>query len=107
MEFLIRTNNGECFDLHVNDFEKVFHPKSFTSRRIEGNGEYCLEVEGCQVTINYEMPGLQVVIDGDISREKASQIVEEIRQNVTAFTGQSGEILDFNVELKGKVIRFE
>jgi hypothetical protein len=107
MEFLIRRIDGELFDLHVNDFEKVFHPSSFTSKRVEGNGEYCLEVEGCQVIINYEMPSLQIVFDGDISRELAKQIVTEICQNVTSFTGQSGEVLDFLCELKGKVIKFE
>jgi hypothetical protein len=106
MEFLIYRTDGQWFDLDPSDFEKVFHPNSFTSRRTEGNGEYCLEVEGCQVVISYEMPGLQVVFDGDISREIAKQIVTEICQNVTSFTGQSGEVLDFTGEFKGKIIRF-
>lgn len=105
MEFLIRRTDGEWFDLHSNRFEEVLRPNSFSSRKVQGNAGYCIEVDNCIIEMNYEMPGLQIIFNGDISHDSARKIVEEICQNITSAIGQSGEILDFTGELKGKVIR--
>lgn len=107
MEFLICRTDGDWFDLPLEQWPRVLHPTSFDYQRTTGFGEYCIEIDKCIVEINYEMPGIQVLFHGEIEWERANQITGEILENISSFTGQSGEVIDLNNELAGKVIRFE
>lgn len=92
-DYLIRRTDGEWFDLHADRNVEAFRPSSFSSERIEGDGEYRIRTEGVEIVFSYEDPGIQVTIEGDLSQLVANQIVDEIRQNIERVTGQKGQVI--------------
>lgn len=93
MEYLIRRTDGEWFDLDVDQYDSALRPSSIPSRRVEGWGDYRIEIGGVEVSFSYEDPGIQVCFKGDMSESVADTVVAEVLANITAATGQEGRIV--------------
>jgi hypothetical protein len=90
IEFLIRRTDGEWFD----NAWSACNPKSFAYEVIPGWGNHRIRVLGVEVSISDEIVGYQVHFDGDVNEAAARQIVEEMRENLEAATGQRGEVVE-------------
>ena len=93
MEYLIRRNDGEWFDLHPNHYGSALRPSSMPSQRVEGWGDYRIEVGGVEISFSYEDPGIQVVFEGKVSEAVADLIIAEVLANITIVTGQESHII--------------
>jgi len=89
-EFLIRRTDGEWFDAGWT----ACNPKSFPYEVIPGWGNHRIRVLGVEVSISDEEPGYQVSFDGEIDEAVARQIVDEMRENLEAATGQKGRVVE-------------
>jgi hypothetical protein len=90
LEFLIRRTDGEWFD----NAWSACNPKSVPYEVIPGWGNHRIRVLGVEVSISDEDPGYQVSFDGDIDAATARKIVEEMRENLEAATGQKGRVVE-------------
>ena len=103
MEYMIRTCDGDWFNLHRDSYAEVLKPKSFPSRPTSGWGHHRIKTEGVAISFSYEDPGIQVIFEGDLPEALALQIVEEIRERIETATNQKGYV----ISLAGnKPIRF-
>lgn len=93
IEHLIRTCDGDWFNLHRKDFEVVLKPRSFASRPVSGWGDHRIVCENVEISFSYEDPGFQVAFEGDIEEDLAKQIVEEIRESIETATHQKGYVV--------------
>lgn len=93
-QYLIRRNDDDWFDLHVDDFPRAFRVTVVGTEPITGPAEYCLRTPGgATIDITYEDPGLHVCISHDLDEAIADAIVEELLANVMTTTGQPGRIV--------------
>jgi hypothetical protein len=92
-EYLIRRADGEWFDLPASMSGEALRPISFASERVEGWGDWRIRTEGVDISFSYEDPGIQVCIEGELSKKLADQIADEIRQNIELVTGQKGRVI--------------
>ena len=93
MEYLIRSADGEWFDLHVDRYAAALRPSSMPSRSVEGWGDHRIEVCGVEISFSYEDPGIQVTFEGELPEEVAHDLVTEILANITEVTGQRGRVI--------------
>lgn len=94
MEFLIKTVDGQWFNLKPGDFAKACHPNSVAYEVSDGWGDHCIAVAGTEISFSYEDPGVQVSFDDDTMGEvQAMQIVTEIAGNLTEATGQASRVV--------------
>ncbi|MBD2248648.1 hypothetical protein [Nostoc sp. FACHB-888] len=94
MDFLIKQTDDDWFNLPSKLFPEALHPNSVPSRSISGWGDYRIEVMECEIAFSFESPGIQVIFgNNNIPEALAQQLVEEICQNITTVTGQSGEVI--------------
>ena len=103
MEYMIRTCDGDWFNLHRDSFTEVLKPKSFASQLAAGWGDHRIKTEGVEVSFSYEDPGIQVTFESDLPEALAMQIVEEIRESIEIATNQKGYVISLTGD---KPIRF-
>ena len=95
IQFLIRRDDAEWFDLSSACYTEVLRPRIIPSRPVEGWGSHRIEVDGAEVSFSDEDPGFQVVFEtGNIDAKRARQIVDEISQNIEAQTGQKTRVVE-------------
>ena len=95
MEFLIKRTDGEWFSLHKNHFQEVLKPKHPRTESCQGNGDHCIQLPNGQIAFAFEDPGLHIIFEKyEGTREEAVRIVTEILENLTAFSGEKGEIVE-------------
>ena len=95
MEFLIKRTDGEWFSLHKDHFKGVLRPKTTRSEACEGEGDHRIKIPSGYVSFSFEDPGLHVVFeDYTGSREEANQIVQEVLQNIEAFSKERGTVIE-------------
>src|SRR5438552_18306101 len=95
LEYIIARTDGDYFDLHFEQLADALHPITFPSKKVEGWGEWRIEVEGCEVSFSGEPPGYQVSFEcDDIEPDTARKIVNEILLNVESLTGQKAEVIE-------------
>ena len=95
MEFLIRRTDGEWFSLHKDHFQEVLKPKRPPTAPCPGNGDHCIELPNGQVAFAFEDHGLHIIFERyEGTREEAIRIVKEILENLTAFSGEKGKIVE-------------
>ena len=98
-EFLIRRTDGPWFDLLPHEYAEVLRPRSVSWHPSPRPGGYTIRVEASEVTFAYEEPGIRVVFEGgDLPEEMARKIVSEVCANITALTGQAGEVVALGPE---------
>lgn len=93
MEFLIRPNEVEWFDLSQPSFAEAFAPQSVPAKQIDGGGDYRVAIGDVDVFFYYEDPGIHVCFEGEIEEALADRVIEEILANITRITGQQGRIV--------------
>ncbi len=93
LEYLIRPNEDDWFNLHKDDFEKALRPTSYAFSVIDGWGDHRIEINDVQIAFSYEDPGIQVIFDGDVEQEIADQIISEIKNNLEKTTNQTGRVI--------------
>jgi hypothetical protein len=103
IEYMIRTCDGEWFNLHRNSYAEVLKPKSFASQPASGWGDHRIKAEGVEISFSYEDPGIQVIFEGDLPEALAMQIVDEIRESIEKVTNQKGYVISLAGD---KPIRF-
>jgi hypothetical protein len=100
-EYLIRTADGDEFDIPQAKWAEALRPQSYPSEVIEGWGALRLKIAGCEVSFSPEPPGTQIVFEsGDISPGEADAIVREIFEGAESFTGQRGTLIPLQRELR-------
>ena len=92
-EYLIRRTDGEWFDIPASRAAEAYRPTSFASQRIDGWGDWRIRCEGVEISFSYEDPGIQISIDGDLPKNVADQIADEVRQNIERVTAQRGRVV--------------
>jgi len=93
IEYLIRRTDGEWFDLQAARFGEALRPSTYASERIQGWGDWRIRCEGVEIAFSYEDPGIQLSIAGDLPRETADRVANEICQNIERVTGQRGRVV--------------
>lgn len=97
IEFLIKRTDGHWFEIPDSNFEDVVRPVSVPSRPLLGRDVYAIDTAGCEVTISFEEPGLQVsFMSGQVTEDLATKIVSEIAERITAATGQKSEVVQIS-----------
>lgn len=93
-EYLIKRTDGDWFDIGPANFQRTLVPASLPWRRVDGWGDFRIEVKSCEISFSYEDPGIQVVFQDDVfSDEEQLQLVSEFLENIAAATGQRGEVI--------------
>ena len=98
MEFLIRREDGDWFDLQYEQFQAVLRPTSFESETIEGWGDHRICVGTMEISFSCEDPGIQVTFDGLCEESFAQKVMEDILDNLHRATGQTGYIVNLGIE---------
>ena len=93
LEYLIRPNDADGFNLQKVDFEQALRPTTFSYSIVEGWGEHRIEVNKVEIAFSYEDVGLQIIFDGQIEQDVANQIIHEIKGNLEIVTNQSGRVI--------------
>lgn len=98
-EFLIRGD----INLSNENYERVMTPNSIPYKKILKEDWPFYQVGEDEFSYSWEMPGIQMTFNPEITYEKAKMIAEEVMENLKA-EGQDAEL----VELKSDVIyRFD
>ena len=94
LEYIIRAEDGEEFDIHASKWRDVLRPISYESEVIEGWGVLRLRILECEVSFAPEPPGTHIAFECEnIERDIADAIVKEIVESAESFTGQKGTII--------------
>ncbi len=92
MEYIIKADDGEEFDIPYSKWKDVLVPKTIPFEVVaEG---LRLKIRDCEISFAPEAPGTHIVFECEnFSQELADQIVREIVENAESFTGQTGLIV--------------
>ncbi len=103
-EFMIRWLGNEP-NMGANyNYDAILRPKTFSWHPIYDREVYGIEVNGRVFYFSWEMPGIQVILRGNIlSPEVAQQVVKEIKDNIVAETGAQAEVLYFDADSPGVI----
>ena len=90
-EFLITGN----IDITPADFDHLMTPNTFKWTKVVRDDWYYYQVGEDEFTYSWEMPGIQMTFNKEISFIKAKQIADEVIDNIIA-TGQEAELVVLN-----------
>lgn len=94
IEYLIKPTESEWFNFPNGSTPYRTIRTPFTV--VDGWGDGRIEVEGCQISISYEDPGIQVAFEGDLPQERADEIIEEIKQSIEAAGNETAEVIQIS-----------
>lgn len=89
-DYLIRTRDdldGWPLLIAHSDQPSVFQPAGWVCIPVEGWGEFRFRTGETEVAFSGEDPGVQVIIDGPMSRAEADRMVQVIADQLAAHTG--------------------
>jgi hypothetical protein len=93
-EYMIHRTDGEWFDLPYDRIADILRPATIASRRVDGWGSNRIVVEGEEISFSDEEAGVVVrFATGATDPDRADQIMEDVRQNIEAKTGQGAEVI--------------
>src|SRR5688572_30831635 len=93
-EFILRLNEGEGFAGSYDSLPALLRPASIPSQPVAGWGSHRILVEGAEISFSDEEFGFQVVFEtGDISEERAQEIMEDIAANIRAKTAATTSVV--------------
>ncbi len=94
MEFIIKRNDGEWFDLDKDEYDDVLKPNSYNYDIIDGWGNHRIKVNNCEISFSFEFVGFQICFEDEpgesITDEDAEIIIKEILSNIEQSTKQKG-----------------
>jgi hypothetical protein len=82
-EYLIRAEDGDFLVPHLDDLAATVHPEGRVCVRVDGAGEYRMRCDDLVVELNFEDPGIQVIVESD-DEEAAGLLVDASAAQVTA-----------------------
>jgi hypothetical protein len=87
-EFLIRG------DIHIlpEDFDRIMTPNTLECNKVIKNGWVHYQIGNDEYSYSWEIPGIQMTFNKEITFEKAKQIADEVINNIVA-TGQTPELV--------------
>ena len=88
-EFLIRGD----INLSNDNYERVMTPNSISCKKILKEDGPFYQVGEDEFSYSWEMPGIQMTFNAEITYEKAKMIAEEVMENLKA-EGQDAELLE-------------
>ena len=91
-EYLIRRTDGEWFDLHRDAYGSVFLRPKTDDRQVEGHGDYRFIRDGVEIEVNYEDPGLHIIVEDDAPSTKVESWLCEFVERLESVTGQDAEL---------------
>jgi hypothetical protein len=94
IEFYIRPSEDDWFDLKNVDLTAMLRPRSFESHPVSGWGDHRIKTEGAEISFSYEPPGFQVVFEDELPDALATQIAEEIGENIENATKQKCDVIN-------------
>lgn len=90
-------------DIPAADYDRIMTPNTFEWKKVNRDDWYYYQVGEDEFTYSWEMPGIQMTFNKEISFEKAKQIADEIICNIKA-TGQEAKLVISN---SSTVYRFD
>lgn len=75
------------------DFDNLMTPDSIPWTKVFKNECTYYQVGVDEFSYSWEMPGIQMTFNAEITFEKARQIVEEVANKLIKYTGQEIEVL--------------
>lgn len=96
MQYLIKRidSDGDWFDLHRVLWPKYMRPITIASEPTEGEADYAIRVEGSLIEFNFEVFATHAIIEGEMTKDRARQVMAEILANIEQGTGQRGQIVE-------------
>ena len=81
-------------DLHIpdEDYDRIMTPNTLGWCKVHKDDWYYYQVAGDEYTYSWEMPGIQMIFNDEITYGKARQIADEVLENIRS-TGQKAELL--------------
>ncbi len=93
-EFILRLNDGEGFAESFDTYPALLRPASILSQPVAGWGSHRILVEGVEISFSDEEFGFLVVFEtGDISEQRAQEIMDDIAVNIRAKTNATTSIV--------------
>jgi hypothetical protein len=89
-EFLITPADIE---IQPEDFDNLMTPDSMAWTKVVKNEWIYYQVDEDEYKYSWEMPGIQMSFNAEMTFEKARQIVEEVAHKLTTYTGREIEVL--------------
>ena len=93
-EFILRLNDGEGFCEGFDSYPTLLRPANIPSQSVAGWGSHRILVEGAEISFSDEEFGFQVVFEtGEISEQRAQEIMDDIAANIRAKTDATTSIV--------------
>jgi hypothetical protein len=100
-EFLLTPSDIE---IPANDFDNLMTPDSMTWTKITKNDWTYYQVDKDEFSYSWEMPGIQMTFNPEITYMKAKLIADEVASKLTKYLGEKVEV---HFIPKDKIIRFD
>jgi hypothetical protein len=88
-EFLIKP---EDIEIKPEDFDNLMTPDSIPWTKVLKNERTYYQVGVDEFSYSWEIPGIQMTFNAEITFEKARQIVEEVTTKLIKYTGRDIEV---------------
>jgi hypothetical protein len=92
VEYLIPCSDGD-WKLAYDRWPDVFRPKDIPFERVPGV-EYRLLIAGVPVYYADEMPGIQIVVEGELPEVVGRELADDVLTNLERITGQRGYVVE-------------
>ena len=90
-------------DIPKDNYDRIMTPNTFQWKKVNRDDWYYYQVGEDEFTYSWEMPGIQMTFNKEISFGKAKQIADEVISNIKS-TGQDAELVILN---NSKIYRFD
>lgn len=104
-EFLIQDAENGWFEWSPARYPELLRLPQTPSTDGPGPG-HSLHVEDASLRFYDEMVGIQVIVSGNVTYERAHALVTEVADHLAQLTQQSVTVVEVEVESKGRPIRF-
>lgn len=84
-EFLLMAPDD--IEIRNEDFDRIMTPDSMEWEKIHKNSWVYYQVGNDEFSYSFEMPGIQMTFNDDISFDKAKQIADEVATKLSGYTG--------------------
>ncbi|GAA5436673.1 hypothetical protein [Deinococcus aquaticus] len=104
-EFLIQDAENGWFEWSPARYPELLRLPQTPSADGPGPG-HSLQVDDASLRFYDEMVGIQVIVSGNVTYERAHALVTEVADHLVRLTQQSVTVFEVEVEFKGRPVRF-